>query len=322
MSGGSSSSTTNTLDPTIKSLLTQNYTSAQNVANTPFTPFTGQMVAPLTAMQNQAGQMFGNIATNQTGSAAANSGVSALNGVLGYKPTNVAGQTVNTGLLSNTDLSPYMNPYTNDVINATIAQQERAREMAQTGDAQSASAAGAFGGSRSGVLGALTNQYYDQNTGQLVAGLNSANFSQAQQAALQDIANQNQTGEFNSNTALQASGANAANGLTGNAQRLAAGQGLGVLGQTQLNLAQQQAAGLNAAGLQQQQTQQAQDQANYQEFLRRVNYPLQMQTVRNSALGMFPALTNSTTSQNPGAAGILGASGSFLQGLGALGVGF
>src|ERR1043166_3697729 len=111
---GSSSSTTNTLDPTIKQLLTSNYTHAQGVANTPFTPFTGQSVAPLTAMQNQAGQMFGNIATGQTGTAAANAGVAATNGVLGYRPTNVAGQTVNSGLLRNTDLSPYMNPYQND----------------------------------------------------------------------------------------------------------------------------------------------------------------------------------------------------------------
>ena len=46
--------------------------------------------------------------------------------------------------------------------------------MAQVADSQAATAAGAFGGSRSGVSAALTNQLYDQDDQSNIAGLNQA----------------------------------------------------------------------------------------------------------------------------------------------------
>lgn len=76
-------------------------------------------------------------------------------------------------------IQSYMNPYTQDVTNQTISDQEKAREMATNNTAAAATAANAFGGSRHGVADAQTNQAYDQDTGSLLAGLNQANYGQA-----------------------------------------------------------------------------------------------------------------------------------------------
>lgn len=303
MSGGSKTTSTttgsNTIDPALMALYQQNYASAQGVANRPYQPWTGQSVAPLTSDQTGAGNLFRGIAANQTGSATTGAGITGAGGVLGFDPA-----TVNAGLLRNTDLTPYMNPFTSSVIDRTISDQERARQMAQVTQNQAASAAGAFGGSRSGVLGAETNAAYDRNTANLIAGLNSDNFAQAQAAATGDI-----------NRTLGADTTNVANSLASNQQRLGASGLLGDLGQQQLTMAQQQAAGQNAAGLQEQTTKQAEDDAIYQEFLRQVGYPIEQQNIRNASLGLIPLqqTTNSTTTQKQsggGLGGILGAIGS------------
>lgn len=265
MTGGSKTTSTtvsdNKIDPALMSLYQQNYQSAQGVANLPFQPFTGEAVSPINATQRQATGIFGNLA-------------------------NASAPTINAGLLKNTDLSPYMNPFQSQVIDRTLQAQERARQMAQVTQNQAATSAGAFGGSRSGVLGALTNEGYDRNTADLIANLNAQNFGQAQAAATGDI-----------NRIYGADTTNATNVLNNNQQRLAA------------------TGGLNLAGAQEQQTAQSADDAAYQEFLRRIGYPSTQQDIRNASLGLIPLqqTQNSTTTQKQsggGLAGILGAIGS------------
>jgi hypothetical protein len=251
----------------------ENYQNAKGIANTPFTPFTGESVAGLNPTQMYAKQMYGDIANNQTGAGPTAHGVAGAGGILD----------------SSYDLSQYMNPYTSDVINRTISDQERARQMAMVSTNQAATAANAFGGSRSGVLGAQTNEAYDRNTGDLIANLNQANFTQAQGARTAD-----------QSAKLQASGL------------------LGDLGNQQLQQAQSRAAGVNNFGIQEQTTQQAKDDAAYQEFLRQIGYPLEQQNIRNASLGLIPVQsnTNSTTTQRNsggGLGGILGAVGSIAS---------
>lgn len=166
--GGSTkqtSTSSNTINPSQFALYQQNYQNAQGNAGI-LSPITGQPVTPGTPGANAP-----------LGSAPLNSAISATGGVLGTNP----------GSLATTDLTPYMNPYTNDVINQTISQNDRARQIAQVGDSQQATAAGAFGGSRSGILAAQTNDAYDRNTSAQIAGLNQTNFTQAQGAAQNDI---------------------------------------------------------------------------------------------------------------------------------------
>lgn len=294
MSGSSQKSTQkNTVDPTQLAQYNSNYQTAQNVANNPaqYAPYSGQFAAPMSGAQNTAGGILGNLAANPTNAnlGAASTGAT---GVLNYNPSQVT-----AGQLSNTDLSPYMNPYTNDVINSSLATLNQQRGQQNVADNASATAAGAFGGTRQAVQRALTSGQYDMNTANLISGLNSQNYTQAQNAAQSDINNRLNASEFNTNT-----------GLTANGQKLSASGLLGTLGQDQFNNQTAAAQNLDAYGTQQQQTQQLQDSAQYQDFLRQLQAPYAAQQLRNQSLGIIPVqqtVTNQQTS-SPGVAGILG----------------
>lgn len=79
----------------------------------------------------------------------------------------------------------YMNPYQEGVINTTMADLERQRQMQQLNDLNAATRAKAFGGSRQGVAEALTNEAAQRTAANTMANLRSQGFTQAQGIALQ-----------------------------------------------------------------------------------------------------------------------------------------
>jgi hypothetical protein len=100
------------------------------------------------------------------------------------------------------------------------------------------------------VQRAETTAAYDRNDQQNLAALNSANFSQAQNAALNDIAAQNAAKQFNTNLALNVGTANA--GILNSAGQFNAGQNqsAGIFNAGQDLAAQQFNAGQNLAAQQ------------------------------------------------------------------------
>jgi hypothetical protein len=106
-------------------------------------------------------------------------------------------QQMQAGQLSGTNLDPYMNPFQSSVIDTTMQGLNQQLALQQQANAGNAASAGAFGGTRQAVQAALTNQAGQQTAASTLANLNSQNFSQAQQAALQDIANSMQASQFN-----------------------------------------------------------------------------------------------------------------------------
>lgn len=226
--------TSNTVDPQQMKLFMQNYQSGQDVANTPFQPYTGERVAPANPVLSQSFDLYNNIAANNTGAstldvaknltgraanfqfnpiAASNIGVDPVTASsIGFTPVKVGDITPQT--LAGTDLSPYMNPFQSGVIDTTLADLERSRQMARMADAQKATAAGAFGGSRSGVMAAETNRAYDQNAANALANLNLQNFDQAQNAAIGDITRDLTAKQANQSTALQLGGLNSNGAMT------------------------------------------------------------------------------------------------------------
>lgn len=163
--------------------------------------------------QNYSQRAFG--AVNQAGQ--------ATQGLMGYQPQNVAaervaGRDVNAeriqaGQLASTNIDPYMNPFTQNVVDTTLADLERQRQIQQQGTAAQAAQAGAFGGSRQGVAESLTNEAFARQAAQTAAGLRQAGFTQAQQQAQQDIATRMQAGLANQQTGLQAGLANQSTAL-------------------------------------------------------------------------------------------------------------
>ena len=86
----------------------------------------------------------------------------------------------------------FMSPYQQDVINTTLSEFDRQRQIQQQGVASQAIQAGAFGGGREGVQQAEFGALSDRNRAALQAQLLQQGFGQAQQAAQLGFAQQGQ----------------------------------------------------------------------------------------------------------------------------------
>ena len=285
----------------------QNYAFAQNVANQPLTQYQGQMVADVSPQTQQAWNLAagsGDVGQDQYGAAQAG----FLNSI-GQTPASVT-----AGQLSNTNLTPYENPFTSDVINSTLPIMQQNLALSQNQQGNQANAAGAFGGSRQGVQAGVTQAQGAMGMGQMASQLNQANFQQAQAGA---------TGDINRTLAAQ-QGNQTAQQQKINSDILAS-QGLSNLGDSQQRANAANFTMLSQAGASEQG--QAQDQINAQmaKFNQANQYPQTQLATMLSALGMTPhdtsttgqSTTNTTTPTNWGAlalGGLQDLSGFFKMG--------
>lgn len=202
----------------------------------------------------------------------------ALGQIAPQARANVRDITANSFL--NQNMQQYMNPYTQQVVDTSLQDLERSRQLAQQQGAAQAVKAKAFGGSRQGVAEAETNRAYADQAARTAAGLRSQGFDTASQLAQSDLARQMQaqqlnqaqdaattqqalalSGQFglaNQQAALEASRANQATGLTAAQSNQATGlqaqtanQGMDFnVGQMNTQLAQQAALANQQAALQ------------------------------------------------------------------------
>ena len=77
------------------------------------------------------------------------------------------------------NLSPFMNPYTQNVIDNTMANMADARQNAINAGQLAATNSSAYGGSRHGINDALINEKYMRAVGDMSANLNNQAFGQA-----------------------------------------------------------------------------------------------------------------------------------------------
>jgi len=82
------------------------------------------------------------------------------------------------------DIQQFMNPYEQQVIQGTLGDIEQSRQMAGLQNAQQATAAKAFGGSRYGVQQSLTDQAALAQAAKTAAQMRQAGYGQATQTAL------------------------------------------------------------------------------------------------------------------------------------------
>ena len=258
------------LPPWVNQAAQQNYALAQNIANRPLTQYQGQQVADIGPQTQQAWNLAA-----QSGGAGADQYNASQAGFLTAAGTPAT--QVNAQSLANTNLQPYMNPFTQSVINTTMPLMQQQNALSQNQAANQANSANAFGGSRQGVQQGVAQAQGALNIGQMASQLNQANFNQAQQAATGDI-----TRNLQAQTSNQ--GANQANI---NSLIQAAG-GLGTLGSQAQQNQRQQFLELSTAGAQQQAQAQNQIQANMNQFNQAQQYPGQQLGVLQSALGMTP----------------------------------
>lgn len=291
--GDSSSSTKQTQTNTLNPWSQQQYQNVSGQVNNTlagnyqgsYTPYTGQLTAMQTPLQQQANQMAQNN-TNLGQGYLSQAGQGAATGA-SYSPSSVTPQT-----LASTNLSPYLNPYTQDVTNATMNALNLQNQQQINNEASQFTGAGAFGGARQGVADAQTNNLFANTAASTLAGLNQANYANAQNAAQSDISNN-----------LQGQLANQQAGLQGANLNLNASGLLGNLGTEQQNLGLNNTNELAALGSGQQATNQSYLTNLYNNYLLGQITPSQQAQIQLGLLGETPMLTNSTgmsnTTQSP-----------------------
>jgi hypothetical protein len=203
---------------------------ALGIADSPFQPYGGQFTAPLTGNEqlgvNLAPGAFGagagafgqaqNTAADLSGyqpPMASTAYARAAN--LGFAP-QISPTSINRGDVSNINpgdllsgIAKYQDPYTTDVINAGLNDNERSRQMQRVNDQQAATAAGAFGGSRAGVADSLTNGEYDRNAQSFISNLRDQGFRTAAGLSQDDAARAQAAAAANQGADLSVAGQNA-----------------------------------------------------------------------------------------------------------------
>ena len=180
-----------------------------------------------------------------------------------------------TGQLNNLAQGPlniqqFQNPYTDQVINNTLSDLNDARQMQIQSDQDAAIGRGAFGGSRSALLESETNKKFADVAGRTAGNLRQSNFNNAANLAMGD--RNFRAGIFGNQLADQYRGLGLLSGI-GNQQQL-----------------------LGQAGL----------DANYNEFMRALNYgPQQIGLLSGAVFGGTPGETR-TSSTDQGLLGRIG----------------
>lgn len=204
----------------------------------------------------------------------------AAQGVYGAGMGTAAVGLQPVGQIATTNLAPYQNPYTTDVINAQAQDVLRNAQLGLNTLGAQAQAAGAFGGSRHGVAMGEIGRGVAQTLGQQAAQLRQAGFTQAQEAAQTDIQNR----------------------LAAQQQQLGAAAQLADISNLGFGMGQTVQAQLAQQGALQQGMQQALIDAAKQQYAGYTSAPAASIGYVTSALGATPTPMSSTqtTSKQPG----------------------
>jgi hypothetical protein len=170
---------------------------ARQLAATTAVPLPTQQFAPAvagqTALQQQATQDvttgLGAYQPYLTGAGTATQAPGAA--PMGAEAYTGLGQAAGlTGPMTGQQLTDYMSPYQQQVIDTSLAEFDRQAAMRQQGISDAAVALGGYGGGREGVMQSEYQTQSDRNRAMLQAGLQQQGFTQAQGARQQDYLNQ------------------------------------------------------------------------------------------------------------------------------------
>jgi hypothetical protein len=131
----------------------------------------------------------------------------------GYDPSRMTAAMQADPSKISAGISGYMNPYEQQVIDQTSADLQRQNQALQTQNAGAASAAGAFGGSRHGLVEAQTNADTQRQLATTSANLRNQGWNTAASLSGQDVGNQMNVNAANqsSQNAARANNQNAMN---------------------------------------------------------------------------------------------------------------
>lgn len=275
-----------------------NYNFARGVSYRPYEPYRGDTVADMPAAGTQGQDYF----MQNMGSFNDDTqrGIDSTTGLLGYTPEQIQAQQVQAGQFKNSDLSPYMNPYLENVESYALGNLDRARLGALNSNADRGFAAGAFGGSRQALTDAITNSESIRSAGELSAGIRNQGFNTSAGLLTGDLDRTLTAQRANQSAALTAGQSNQAAGLAGAQFRLGAAQQLGQQAQQgRQGLFQDYLGSQDVADRQRSFEQQNLDD-QYKRFAEKRDYPIEQLNIRLAALGATPyGKTQTTIQSNP-----------------------
>lgn len=123
-----------------------------------------------------------NVGATGAGIGATGGAVDAFGRMVGYNP-----EDIQAGLLSSTNLTPYMNPFQQNVIDATMTELNRQEGIGDNNVRDSFAAAGSFGGDREAIYRSDNRRNFRDQRQSLLSALNSQNFLNAQSQATNDL---------------------------------------------------------------------------------------------------------------------------------------
>src|SRR6202167_3384863 len=184
MGGGGKSSTTTSgvyIPPSVLAQYQSVNAAADQTAQTPFSTYGGEFVAPVNAEQG-AGIAGTNAAANE-----AQAYYGAATGVLGAtqagtNPINTAaelGTAASGAPLSAAEIQQYISPYLSTVLGSTEAIQNQENQQAQGGQLGNAITSGAFGSDRTGIAAANLQQQEDLANSNVISGIANTGYQSA-----------------------------------------------------------------------------------------------------------------------------------------------
>lgn len=232
--GKNKSKSEQTFDPELKGALLNVFGTGQQVARTPYTPYPYASIAPMSPTELAGMQQTADLARANVGQDEVNKAIGTASRLTDFSPNQVIGQRVDArqmgmdridplaalspqqvqaeditaGQFSQTDLTPYQNQFQQGVIDTALGDIERARQMQQNENAAAAVSAGAFGGSRQGLVEAETNRAALEQAANTAARLRQQGFESAAQRAESDIGRRMQADQLNTQFGLRGDLAN------------------------------------------------------------------------------------------------------------------
>jgi len=230
--------TQSTTDPAQMAMYQDLYDKSKGIASQPFVPYTGAKVAGFNPDQLQGfdatrymfnqsmgydpRQKLNNLANQPTPSVTPYTGTAtnlqpaAMQTGANIAPVDSYGgasidrndiRNVQPKSLLDTDLNAYQNPFQSQVIDNTLGDLNRARQMQLQSDQDAAIGRNAFGGSRSALLESETNRNFAEQAARTAGDLRSQGFDKATALAGQDIGRQFDADKYmsgiDSNVAMQ-----------------------------------------------------------------------------------------------------------------------
>ncbi|MEO1042831.1 MAG: hypothetical protein AAFX52_11115 [Pseudomonadota bacterium] len=191
----SSQSTDSTIDPYSRSRIDQGTDNVRGMLEgNPYQPYQGERVAGLTGTQQEARGMVGGSGQDDIFTEA----VERARLAGGYEPEKIAART-----FADVDLSAYQNPYEDAVVQQTLQDISREKQVALNRTAGALTQSGAFGGDREAIIQAENQKNFDDRAAREVANLRASGFDRATSLAADDLGRGERADQTNASLAMQ-----------------------------------------------------------------------------------------------------------------------